>query len=80
MEFAAHELVAARAVWTRLAGTGADLSGEEAQSTLRTLTAEENSFAQAMESFRRHRDTDVLAARGDLRRAIAVCSDDEEAQ
>ena len=77
---AAHELVAARAVWTRLEGTGADLSGEEAQSTLRMLTAEENSFAQAMEDFRRHRDTDVLAARGALRRAIAVCSDDEEAQ
>ena len=76
---AAHELVAARAVWTRLAGTGADLGGQEAQSTLKTLVAEESSFAQAMELFSRHRDTDVLAARDALRRAIAICADDEEA-
>ena len=66
-------------MWTRLAGTGADLGGQEAQSTLKTLVAEESSFAQAMELFSRHRDTDVLAARDALRRAIAICADDEEA-
>jgi hypothetical protein len=77
---AAHELVAARAVWTRLVSAGADLSGDGAQSTLMALAAEERSFGQAMERFYSHRDTDVLAARNALRRAIAVCSDDDEAQ
>ena len=76
----AHELVAAREVWTRMTQAEADLGGEDAQRVLRVLTAEEDSFAQAMEVVYRCRDVDVTAARDALRRAMDICSDAEEPQ